>query len=353
MPGKSEQRSSTLDFSYNGRSVRVWRQDGYPDYYLWIRVDAKTFFLGVREAGMTRGEVRKMAHRWLDQRFPQPPKPKPWTREDMAAEAKARRSASTLGVFGEREHHVFCDESHTRRRDKFRVQGGLWIPKAGMPKVRAALKALRDRHPKLVDAEGRPHELKWTKVTGKQPLSIYTQLIDLFCIGPAAKFLRFNCYVTAREVDPNRFADEATKELGFYKAYYTFLLWRVQWGHDYHIRLDRRDSPLSEPEKEVGRRLASAGKSEAIPWKILSCDACDSKGDDIMQLADVLCGAVAWAWNDKQSTCDAKAKLYEHILIRLKWRGRSRTLKRQTRSGNSKFDIWKYRPDDVPSRTHD
>ena len=54
-----------LELTNEGRTVRVRRNDQHPEYYLWIDVDDATYFLGVFEQGMTRGEVRRMAERWL------------------------------------------------------------------------------------------------------------------------------------------------------------------------------------------------------------------------------------------------------------------------------------------------
>lgn len=52
-------------FAADRRAV-VEKNVGHPEGYLWIRVDAKTFFLGVLEKNMTRGDVRKMAATWLE-----------------------------------------------------------------------------------------------------------------------------------------------------------------------------------------------------------------------------------------------------------------------------------------------
>lgn len=52
-------------FAADRRAV-VEKNVGHPEGYLWIRVDGKTFFLGVLEKNMSRRDVRAMATAWLE-----------------------------------------------------------------------------------------------------------------------------------------------------------------------------------------------------------------------------------------------------------------------------------------------
>jgi hypothetical protein len=57
-----------IEFTHAGRPVVVRKNDSHPEYYLWIDVSESHYFLGVLEDGMTRGDVRRMADRWLASR---------------------------------------------------------------------------------------------------------------------------------------------------------------------------------------------------------------------------------------------------------------------------------------------
>lgn len=57
---------SSLDVRVGDRVATVRRSTRHPEYYLYIDVDGKTFFLGVLEEGMTRGDVKRMAAKWLE-----------------------------------------------------------------------------------------------------------------------------------------------------------------------------------------------------------------------------------------------------------------------------------------------
>lgn len=50
-----------INFTRNGRSVVIELGVGHPENYLWLIIDGRRFFLGVRTPGMTRGDVKRMA----------------------------------------------------------------------------------------------------------------------------------------------------------------------------------------------------------------------------------------------------------------------------------------------------
>lgn len=56
------------EITHAGRRATVRRGDAHPEQYLYIDCDGKTFFLGVLEPGMTRGDVKRMAVEWMDRR---------------------------------------------------------------------------------------------------------------------------------------------------------------------------------------------------------------------------------------------------------------------------------------------
>src|SRR5688500_10014159 len=111
--------------------------------------------------------------------------------------------------------YVFCDESHVDSHT-FRVQGGIWVPEIGMRPVSEAFKTLRAKHPSI-------QELKWSYVTGKTALTVYKDLVDLFFASDVRRYLSFKCMVIRRTDDVSQLADKTGKDLGFFKAYYTFL----------------------------------------------------------------------------------------------------------------------------------
>lgn len=229
--------------------------------------------------------------------------------------------------------HIYCDESHLAPF-RYRVQGGIWVAQEGLREVRAAFRDLRGQHPKA-------GELRWGKVDGKVPWQAYYDLIDLFTVGPAARHLTFKCIVVDREDDASHRHGVRERDLGFYKTYWTLLSHRLRPSCTYHIRLDRRSSPRSrEPEQELQARLNKTGFERGALWDVATCRGECSKQEDLLQLADVLCGVIGWAWNDRRSTCAAKPLLEKHIAQRLNFPHMGIS----TSMSATKVNIWKYLP---------
>jgi hypothetical protein len=229
-------------------------------------------------------------------------------------------------------YHVFCDESHMDSH-AFRVQGGVWVDHAGIRVVRAELRALREKHPKA-------REFKWSEVHGRVPYRSYGDMVSIFFDGPAAQYLSFKCLIVQRSDDRTRALDKTEKDIGFYKAYHLLLRYRLATGCQYRIRLDRRSGPRLSAEQDVADCLNAECRRWNPPSEVLSCVGICSKTDELMQLADILCGAVAWDSNGRKSTAPAKVALGEDIRSRLG----GRALSQATSSTESKFNVWRYRP---------
>lgn len=62
----------TLAIETGGQRATVRRDAGHPEQYLYVDCEGGTYFLGVLEPGITRGDVRRMALGWLRRRATQP-----------------------------------------------------------------------------------------------------------------------------------------------------------------------------------------------------------------------------------------------------------------------------------------
>lgn len=166
--------------------------------------------------------------------------------------------------------------------------------------------------------------------------------MELFFDSPAAEFLNFRCIVVAKEDDASLALDKVGRDVGFYKAYYTLLRHRLVRGLHYHVRLDGRSGPREAPEADLMRCLNTVARRDLDdPFTVLSCRHVVSHSEDLIQLADLFCGVVGWAWNGKSSTCGAKPVLHKQLCSFLPWD----TLEaRQTSKSQPKFNIWKYTP---------
>jgi len=185
------------------------------------------------------------------------------------------------------DFEVYCDESRQelftgKSRDGFVVIGGLWLESARRQHLKARIGELRERH----QVRG---EFKWQKVSPARQ-SFYLDLVELFFREP----IRFRAIVlAAQEMDAVRF-HAADNELMFYKFYYQMLHQWILGQNTYRIFVDVRTNRVRGRVRTLEQVLRNAN----LTAEIACVQALPSGELDIMQLADVLVGAVGFAFND-------------------------------------------------------
>ena len=228
-------------------------------------------------------------------------------------------------------HHLYCDEAYLQH--EFRVQGGVWVHSDSIRAIKREFAGIRQRHPWL-------REVKWTGVTGSFAHAAYWDVLNLFFDERFADDICFNCIVVKADEDPTHGADAATRDLGFRKAYWTLLRYRLLDDASYHIVLDQKACKTVNPDGTLRDTLNRHLYGFRGHLAVLSCKSVSSTSDDMLQLADLLCGAVGWAWNGRPSKSEAKRTFADAIVAQRNGRG----LEWESPKGDSKFNIWRYRP---------
>lgn len=60
--------TNDIEVTHNGHRAIVRKNNEHPESYLFIYPEpGRQFFLGVHVPGMTRGQVKAMARRWLEE----------------------------------------------------------------------------------------------------------------------------------------------------------------------------------------------------------------------------------------------------------------------------------------------
>ena len=196
---------------------------------------------------------------------------------------------------------VYCDESRQelftgKRRGGFVVIGGVWLESAHREHLKARIGELRARH--RVGGE-----FKWQKVSRSRE-AFYCDLVELFFGEP----IRFRAIVLAAdEMDAARFHD-ADNELMFYKFYYQLLHHWILDQNTYRIFVDMKTNRVRGRVKTLERVLRNAN----LTAEIAGVQALPSRELDILQLADVLVGAVGSVFNGG-GTSAAKQALVARI----------------------------------------
>jgi hypothetical protein len=180
---------------------------------------------------------------------------------------------------------IYLDES--LNRGGYDIIGGLWLTRPNVLRLRRVIHSVRNRF-------NYHREFKWTKATGATLSPAYKELAQLVGDQIRAGRARFNCIVLTTRLIDYRTYHEKDKELGFYKFMHLLVRKRVDAGRSYLLYVDhrttRRDDRLSTLQRTVNR---GARTDYGLAYDCCrDVQALDSKTSDILQVVDLLVGAV-------------------------------------------------------------
>jgi hypothetical protein len=200
---------------------------------------------------------------------------------------------------------VYCDESRPElfvrsAADKNPAKtliGSVWLPAEQRATYKQAISTLRQTH----DVWG---EVKWTKVSPSR-LDFYLALVDFFFESD----VRFRCIVVdSAKLDLKTF-HQADSELGFYKFYYQLLHQWILPDSTYNIFCDSKVNRDRTRLTTLGQVLRNA-KAQSTVENIQAVSSAESV---LVQLCDLLLGAVQSRMNSSNRGSSAKEALVAHI----------------------------------------
>lgn len=209
-------------------------------------------------------------------------------------------------------YDIYCDESRQdllinkeaiTTNNKYVCIGGLMLPRSRRKSLKKQITELRIKHSVF-------GELKWGTVSNNK-IDFYKELIDLF-FSFGDDLLFRNVVINAVNIDNDKF-NESDPELGYYKFYYQLIYHWIsityKYGYKYYIYTDYKTNKINN-RLEVLKSVLN--KSWSNPVKLIQ--SIDSKESDILQLQNVLMGAVGYKYNWKDSGhSQAKIQLVKYI----------------------------------------
>ncbi|MEW6717259.1 MAG: DUF3800 domain-containing protein [Chloroflexota bacterium] len=224
-------------------------------------------------------------------------------------------------------YNLYCDESSISSA-RYMLIGGLWVPWETEATLKAMLSAVRATRKLRA-------EMKWTKVSHKM-LPAYRDFVDMFF---SEDTLSFKCIVLDTHVLDHQTYHRGDKELGFYKFYFQVVSRNLLAGNLYWLYTDERKNRKPYRLEVLKLTVNRWWNKQAGVQPLRAVEPRRSHDEDILQLADILLGAIAYAWNGRRNS-PAKLALIEHIAHRLGWP----TLRLATRPTAPKVNIWKWEP---------
>lgn len=222
---------------------------------------------------------------------------------------------------------VYCDEvqpdlfTSKKPRAQFLMIGALWLPGSLREEAKGKVAALRQQYA----IHG---EMKWRKISPAAQ-SFYEEIIDLFFAYGSD--LRFRCIaVDHAKIDMPKFHG-GDGELGFYKFYYQLLHTWILDFNEYVFFCDLKTNRSPTRLAELRKVLANAN----ISAEIVNVQPLPSGQLVLMQICDILLGAVSSRLNGIGPASPAKLAIVERIEARL---GRKLG---PTWKGEEKFNVFK------------
>jgi len=225
------------------------------------------------------------------------------------------------------DFEIYCDESRQEnfsRRDvpdHFVLIGGIWLPTLLRQELKLKIGELRKDHTVY-------SEFKWNKVSPSRE-DFYVNLIQLFFREP----IRFRCIVLAvDELDAVTFHQNDI-ELMFYKFYYQLIHHWILGQNSYRVFVDLKTNRVHDRVTSLHQCLSRSNLNSDIH----SVQALPSHELDILQLTDVLIGAVGYRFHGEQKSRAKLAvceEIEKHIGSRIS----------HTPRGEEKFNIFRFRP---------
>jgi hypothetical protein len=222
--------------------------------------------------------------------------------------------------------NVYTDESRLNG-DRFMLIGGLWIGAGSDAGLRSRVAAWRT-------ASNMLRELKWTKISqGK--LAEYKSFADIFF---AERNLSLHCIAIDTDLVDYEVHCDGDSELGFYKFYFQLLSHRCLRGNGYTVFVDHRNNRNPNRLVDLQRCVNAwcAKKKNCQP--IVDLQPRDSKSEDMLQLADVLLGAVGYCCNARNES-PAKCGFVKHLANKI-----GRKLSAPTPPWERKINVWHWKP---------
>jgi hypothetical protein len=203
---------------------------------------------------------------------------------------------------------IYVDES-SQTKHRFLVLGAITVP---IEETEGLLRRLRSaRCPELPASE-----LKWTKVS-KAKLTAYLRSVDVFF---ESKQVHFHSIIVDTTKQNHQLYNQGSREIGFNKELYQLLMkFGRLYDCNFHVYLDRRTTTQATEDLRLIANRGIRKQGDRRDWPYRRLHFRDSHEVEMLQLTDLLIGAVAFRINGHHARPDAspaKLALSEHILRR-------------------------------------
>ncbi|WP_425153934.1 DUF3800 domain-containing protein [Candidatus Palauibacter sp.] len=184
-------------------------------------------------------------------------------------------------------HEIYCDESETK--GGYELFGGIWLSHYDARRLRRTIARIRTQF-------NYPREFKWRKASGSSLSPTYADLASKLTQIIYAERVHFHCIVRHPALVDVKQYHEGDVELAYFKFASLLIGRRLEAGKTYVITIDRRHWQKSDRLSDLKRVLNHVARRDlGITYDcVREVRARPSRGDDLLQMADLLLGAVGY-----------------------------------------------------------
>lgn len=236
------------------------------------------------------------------------------------------------------QDYVFFADEAGISNDRFTVVGGVCIRGSSIPAIHENIDKFRETH-------GMKAELKWSKISN-QKTEEYKALVDLFFALNNANHIHFHSIIfDSHSVDYSRIGERDSDKV-LSRLYYQLIVHKFAKLYPNELGmcvcLDHRNSstPLEDLRRMINSTLARDHDINHNPIKqLVSQDSCE---DDILQINDVILGAVCAARNGKHLLVETRPAKRDIASLVLEKSGLD-TFERDSPRGVDRFSVWNFK----------
>lgn len=224
------------------------------------------------------------------------------------------------------KYNIYCDETCHLEHDKEKtmVIGGIKCSKSCRRYVIECIYSIKEKFgiPKYA-------EIKWNKVS-QCNLDYFKKLIDLFF---ELDELQFRAVVVDKtQINHDKF--NQTHNEFYYKIYYYCLIGLVDTKAENYIYLDKKDTKGTYKIRQL-KEIINRKNHDFDQSRIVRIQCVNSSELPILQLADLIIGAVGYHNRDIMNASTAKKELVKHIQKKSKY-----SLEKSTYPSERKFNLF-------------
>lgn len=232
------------------------------------------------------------------------------------------------------KYNVYCDESCHLQNDgnDIMIIGGVFCPTSKSKKINREIRKIKEKY-----NIGTNTEVKWHKVSNNK-IFFYKELINYFFENDD---LYFRCVIAPEKKNLNLEKYLLTYNEWYYRIYYLLLKEIVNNVDDeYYIYMDIKDTRGGEKVKKlknVLNNLLYAFYDDVVK----NIQLVRSDEIEIIQLSDILIGAVSYVNRNLNHTENGKAEIINLIMEKT---GQSLKFTTSPKIFHNKFDVFRWKP---------